>query len=165
MGSEDQKVIPLRWLLYPFLGLLMLAVVGTAAFFIGQGTRKSDQDISRERATAVRVAVLRAVEEKGAEDKEIRLKIMAREKERMEKRQRSAMRAALRRQRKTERARAERLAAQSYSSGNAAGFSGGRTDGLRDGIQAGVKKATDDVVCSDDPDAPLPACGGGFFGE
>jgi septal ring factor EnvC (AmiA/AmiB activator) len=38
------------------------------------------------------------------------------------------------------------------------GYGAGNTDGYSDGRDAGVNEATDELFCSDDPDAGLPAC-------
>jgi septal ring factor EnvC (AmiA/AmiB activator) len=39
-----------------------------------------------------------------------------------------------------------------------AGYGAGNTDGYSDGRDAGVQEASDELFCSDDPDAGLPAC-------
>jgi hypothetical protein len=41
-----------------------------------------------------------------------------------------------------------------YSAGNSAGFSSGHSTGVEEGIE----EASDELTCSDDPDADLPPC-------
>ncbi len=135
-----------RWFAVGVLSLALLAAVGAAGFFVGQGTRKSDEQVSTEQAAAVKKAVTIAVAKKGAEDKAQRLRIMHRAATRMN----AKHRAEVRRMRQT----AARRANEAYS----AGSSVGRATGYNEGIDDGITKASDDLVCSDDPDVPLPPC-------
>jgi septal ring factor EnvC (AmiA/AmiB activator) len=64
-----------------------------------------------------------------------------------------ATKKALRRT-KTDLAAANKRAVANFS----AGYGAGTTDGYSDGRDAGVQEATDEVFCSDDPDAGLPSC-------
>lgn len=133
------------------LGTIIVATgLLAAGFFLGQSTRKSDEQVARERAVAVRVAV----ERKGAEDKQLRIRMMERQEAKLKARHRSVIRRVVRKLKKS----GDRRAQQAFASGNASGFSSGRQQGFDDGVDEGIERASDEVVCSDDPDVPLPYC-------
>lgn len=129
------------------LGLVAGAALSVGGYFVGQGTRKSDEQVARERAAAV----TKAVAAKGAEDHAKRLRIMARAEERQKRRQRVVIRRVVRKLKKS----ADRKAAQSFASGQSSGYSSGRDAGVEEGIVRG----SDQLTCSDDPDVTwLPFC-------
>jgi len=149
-ARAGQEVPPGRRTLYTVLALaaLVLALGAvTAAYFIGQSSRMSGD------AVATRVAL--ALEKRG---------------NRAEEEQRTALSAQANRNReriavvrKVSRDRGYKVGKKSgyvvgneagYSAGNSAGYSSGHSTG----VEEGVTKASDDLTCSDDPDANLPPC-------
>ena len=147
-----------RWVRRSLIGMttvLALAATGTAAFFAGQGTRMSDGRVTEKLAEQGSRDARRAkIHEAGA--------VKAAKTE-----QRAADRKAFRRRlrKATADARAAGYSsgnAAGYSSGNAAGYSAGSSAGYESGrdtgVQEGINEATDELVCSDDSDVPLPYC-------
>lgn len=141
----------------------LILAVGAATFFVGQATRESDDQVAREQRAAVRqavaVAVPKAVEiavaKKGAEDKEKRLRIMARAEEKLKARHRTVLRRVVRKLKKS----GDRKAQLAFSNGSSSGYSSGREDGHVEGVQDGIVTASDQLTCSDDPDVGfLPYC-------
>lgn len=141
--------------------LAVACIVGAFAggFFTGQGTRMSDDQVAVQQRGAVNAAVAR----KGAEDKQKRLRIMARAEERMKKQHRKVIRRVVRKLKRS----GDRKAEQSYSSGQSVGraagsregFASGSAAGFASGTEEGMFRASDDLSCSDDPDvAWLPYC-------
>jgi hypothetical protein len=126
---------------------VIVLMAATAAYFVGQSSRMSDD------AVVARVAL--AVEKRGdtAEDE-----------------QKTALSAQANRNReriavvrKVSRDRGYKIGKKSgyvvgneagYSAGNSAGFSSGHSTGVEEGIE----EASDELTCSDDPDADLPPC-------
>lgn len=141
----------------------LLVAVAVAGFFVGQGTRKSDDQVAREKrsaataavAIAVPKAVRIAVDRKGAEDKAKRLRIMERAERKLKSRHRVVLRRVVRKLKKS----GDRKAQLAYTNGSSAGYSTGREDGHEAGVQDGIVTASDQLTCSDDPDvAFLPYC-------
>lgn len=141
----------------------LVLAVGAAAFFVGQGTRKSDERVASEQRTAVREAIAVAVpkavkiavDAKGAEDKAKRLRIMDRAEKKLKARHRTVLRRVVRKLKRS----GDRKAQLAFSNGNSSGYSSGREDGVVEGVQTGIVQASDDLTCSDDPDVGfLPYC-------
>ncbi|MGK2936185.1 MAG: hypothetical protein ACSLFR_00005 [Solirubrobacteraceae bacterium] len=139
------------WIVTGIVGAALAVVVFFASgFFVGQSTRKSAEQVAKERTEAVNVAVVAAVDRKGEEDKKLRLRMMARQETKLKARNRSVIRRVVRKMKRS----GARKADEAYASGSAVG----RNEGFETGVDAGIEKASDDVVCSDDPDVPLPYC-------
>jgi hypothetical protein len=131
--------------------MTLLLSIATGAFFVGQGTRKTDAQVNTERQVAVRTAVTGArnegrialgeavagaVKKKAAHDRRV-------------------LRRAVRRLKKS----GEREAARSYSNGTSVGYRSGNRDGYSSGTEDGKVQASDELVCSDDTDVYwLPSC-------
>lgn len=138
-------MVSVKVVLVPLL-VVLLASVGAGGFFVGQGTRKGDQQVARERTAAVSSAVAM----KGAEVKTRYLALMKHAEKKIKNRNKVVMRRLVKRLKKE----TERKAQQSYASGSQLGFSTGREAG----VEEGVLKASDELTCSDDVDVALPYC-------
>lgn len=159
--DKSERSIPLRALLIPLI-VLLLAGAAIGGYFFGQSSRQSDAQVAQERTNAVNVAVRRAVNDavakKGAEDKEKRLRIMARAEKKIKDRNKVVVRRVVRNLKKS----GDRKAQQSFSSGTQSGFSSGKEQGVEEGVEEGLERGSDELTCSDDLDVPLPSCD---FGE
>lgn len=153
-GPDDEKPkARAAWVVPVVAVLAALAVVGliAGAFLIGQGTRKSDEQVAKEKRAAVAAAVLATQRADAAEQK----RVVKRVREKQKRRTRVVVRRVVRKLKKS----SERKAQQSYASGSAQGYSNGRQEGYDAGTVDGATKATDQVTCSDDPDVTwLPFC-------
>jgi uncharacterized protein HemX len=138
-------MVSVKVVLVPLLVVLLVSI-GVGGFFVGQGTRKSDQQVTRERTAAVSSAVAM----KGAEVRTRYLALMERAEKKIKNRDKVVMRGVVKRLKKE----MERKAQQSYASGSQSGFSTGRDAG----VEEGVRKASDELTCSDDVDVALPYC-------
>jgi hypothetical protein len=126
---------------------VIVLVAATAAYFVGQSSRASNEVV------AARVAL--AVEKRGntaEEEQKAALRTQANR-----HRERIAV------VRKVSRDRGYKVGKKSgyvvgneagYSAGNSAGFSSGHSTG----VEEGVNKASDELTCSDDSDVALPPC-------
>jgi flagellar biosynthesis/type III secretory pathway protein FliH len=123
------------------------AIASAAAFMVGQQTRMADSEVV--------LRVTNAVDE--------RAKRAAREKRDALAKQAARFRKRIGRVRRVVRKRGYRAGRrfgyedghlEGYAAGKSAGYSLGRWVGVREG----VRKASDQLKCSDDPDARLPAC-------
>lgn len=148
------------WKRVALVALITVFVLGAwvSGFVVGQSTRKSDGQVAREQAVAVRTAVARevssAVTRKGAEDHEKRLRIMTRAEKRLKAQNRTMIRRVVRKLKRS----ADRKSAAAFASGSSAGYTRGVGQGYANGVDDGITKASDDLTCSDDPDVPLPYC-------
>lgn len=151
-----------RWrkrLLVALLAVVVAAGIAAGGFFIGQGTRQSDDE--------VRAVIARAVSAETERQEELRRKALDERK--------AKDKATLRRVVKKLKREAKQRAEQSYASGQSVGYSSGHSageeegyeegsvdgyiDGSVDGYDAGAIDSTDEVDCSDDPDVYwLPPC-------
>lgn len=141
------------WLGPVLIAAAAVAVLGllVGSFFLGQGTRKPDDQIAAEKRAAVVSAIALTRREDAAEQ----ARVVKRVREKQKRRMRVVVRRVVR---KLKRSSARRAAA-SYANGSAAGFTNGRAQGYDAGTQDGAREATDQVVCSDDPDVTwLPYC-------
>lgn len=155
-GSPAKKKAqrPLVWVGAGAAALLILGIVATAAFFVGQGTRKSDAVVALEEQAAVKQAVVVAVRENNEEQRAVRRRALERAERALKRRNRVVIRRVVSRLKRA----SERRASQSFASGSQAGYQSGSEAGFEQGEQAGLFKASDELVCSDDSDVPLPAC-------
>jgi len=136
--------------------------VGAATFFGGQSTRMDNTAVASVKHEAVDKAVKEVETAHAAE-----LATFRRE---AKQDRRDAVRQARRETRSNDRHRAEKLADQArnqgyatgnsvgYSSGNAVGKEEGKQQGKEEGKEEGIEEASDELTCSDDSDADLPAC-------
>lgn len=153
-SSETTGRRPLVWVGAGIAALIVLGIVATAAFFIGQGTRKSDAVVALEEQAAVKQAVVAAVRENNEEQRAVRRRALERAERALKRRNRVVIRRVVSRLKRA----SERRASQSFASGSQAGYQSGSQAGFEQGEQAGLFKASDELVCSDDSDVPLPAC-------
>jgi hypothetical protein len=126
-------------------------IAATAAYFAGQSMRMSDDAVADRVTLAVEKRSDRAEHEQDA----------ALSAQANRHRERIAV------VRKVSRDRGYKIGKKSgyaegnedgYSAGNSVGFSSGHSEGKEEGIDEGIDKASDDLTCSDDPDADLPPC-------
>jgi hypothetical protein len=148
-----------RRLITTMLIAIGLSAVAALGFFAGQSTRDSDGEVRVRLASAVDVAIDRTTREQEA----LRRKVIRE----VRRDQRKHDRKVMRRLRVKLQRSAERRSAVSYQSGQSAGYESGSADGYESGSEdgfvsgavAGASDATDEVVCSDDPDVTwLPYC-------
>lgn len=127
--------------------IAITAIAGAAAFMIGQQTRMAD--------TEVGLLVANAVDERAQLAKREQRDALAQQAARFRKR--------IARVRRVVRRRSYRAGRRfGYEAGSHEGYAAGKSDGYslghRVGIREGVHRASDQLKCSDDPDAHLPAC-------
>jgi hypothetical protein len=149
VADEDRThngLMSRRALMVVSLFVVLVISAGAGGFFVGESTRKSDQQVARERTAAVSSGVAA----KGAEVKTRYLAIMERAEKKIKDRNKVVLRRVVKRLKK----QAEREAQQSFASGSQSGFSSGRDAG----VEEGVLKASDELTCSDDLDVALPYC-------
>lgn len=117
------SVVPITTLVVVAVALPLIA----AAFFIGQSTRTSDQQVNKELASTA--ATQRAIDGKRAKTKTHNLLV----------RQEKKIKKVLNKRAKKKAQKAyENGSANGYSSGNAAGYSSGHDDGSAEGLDYGV---------------------------
>ena len=127
--------------------IAIAAIAGAAAFMVGQQTRMADAEVA--------LRVTNAVDERAA--------LAAREKRDALANQAAAFRERIARVRRVVRRRSYRAGRSfGYEAGSREGYAAGKSDGYslgrRVGVAEGVHRASDQLKCSDDPDARLPAC-------
>ena len=147
-----------RKLLVAGLAVVMIAAACYVAFLVGQTTRVTEADAQSRATRAVQKAVERTKADENAkrlaELKRVRTAARKHETRRVKMNNRSWRR---RLARETEKARQEGVNS-GYSSGQSVGFSSGKEEGQEEGFEEGIEEASDELVCSDDLDVPLPAC-------
>lgn len=148
-GRPRKRVTP-SWVPVAAGVALALAVVAST-FLIGQGTRKSDQQVASEQRTAVGAAV--AATRQADRLTQVRITKAA-----VAEQRRHDLRVVRRVRRRLQRS-AEERSRQSYASGQSAGYSSGQVAGYQSGTRDGLRRGSDDLTCSDDPDVGwLPYC-------
>lgn len=146
-GASTRRRPSKRQALTALAVLVLSAGLLTAAFFVGQGTRKSDEQIRAEKQAAVAAKVLATRRTDRAEMKKAITET--------KRRNRTVVRRVVKKWKKV----ADRKAKESYASGSSAGYSSGQQSGYAAGTENGLTKGSDDLTCSDDPDVYwLPAC-------
>jgi len=134
-----------------FAVLFIALATGAAGYLVGQASRKSDATVS----TLVNHRVSSAIAATNAERDIVQIKVIKQAKtaqykkdnKRWNKRLKKAVKASY---------------DKGYTRGNSTGYSAGTTAGFNSGkvagVDEGIEKASDDLICSDDPDANLPPC-------
>jgi len=158
---ERGVTISIRTIVRTTVLIALVAAACAVAFLAGQGTRISEATAEQrtndriEKVNAHHKAELEAsvdaalADAKRLEQKRVKgLNKMWRDRiTRMKRKHERSM------ERAVENAREAGIDA-GYATGSAAGYSSGKEEGVEEGIE----KASDDLVCSDDPDVDLPPC-------
>jgi hypothetical protein len=151
-----------RKLLVAALAVVMIAVACFIAFLAGQTTRVTEADADSRARTAVQRAVERTrTEETAKRNADVKSAQTAARKHETRRVKRINRTWRKRLARETEQARQAGIDS-GYASGQSVGFVSGKEEGeeegFEEGVEEGLEEASDDLVCSDDPDVPLPFC-------